>query len=124
MKPLAALINTEKAKILHDLFPGEIPGFIEFATGMSEVIQEDEAAQREKWGNHFLSFDLWLTLAGEAAQRIKRYGNKLHNSSALFADQLFDGYLAAFMVHCLTVYTKNRQHPNEKFSIAVDLLFA
>lgn len=123
MKPLNELSNTERAMLLHQLFPEAIPAFLDFATGMSQTIREDEAGQRANWTMEIVSFDFWLTLADTAGKQINKYGRQLHNSSKVFAEQLFDGYLAMYMVHCLTVYTTVRQHPNRKFTLAVDLLF-
>jgi len=123
MKTIDRLTNVEKAKLLHQLFPAEIPAFLEFAEGMCSGIREDEQNQREKWDFGLFTFDFWLTLIGQAEKKIEQYGMKLHKSSGLFADQLFDGYLAMYMVHCLTVYTTARVHPNGRFTKAVDLLF-
>jgi len=123
MKSLKELNNVERGKLLHDLFPTEIPAFLEFANGMCQTIQEQKDAQRGQWNNLMFSFDLWLSLVKQTEQCIKRYKTKLHNSSRLFADQLFDGYSAIFLAHCLSVYTTIQQHPNRKFALAVDLLF-
>ncbi|MBW7891981.1 MAG: hypothetical protein H3C48_13370 [Chitinophagaceae bacterium] len=123
MKPLAELINVEKARLLHQLFPGEIPAFLQYVQGVGASVLEHETEQRQTWDNGLFSFDFWLSLIREADSKIKRYGKRLHTGSKLFADQLFDGYLAFYMVHCLMLYTQTRQHPNRKFAIAVDLLF-
>lgn len=108
---------------MHQLFPSEIPDLVKFVSGMCATIQEEEQAQRAKWDNGLFDFDFWLFLVSDAEKRIKQYGVKLHRSSGLFADQLFDGYGAIYMVHCLNLYTTIRQHPNRKFSLAVELLF-
>jgi len=123
MKPLEQLINVEKANLLHQLFPSEIPALLQFVQGMCETITEHETQQRENWNNGLFSFKFWLSLVNETERLIKKHGNKLHHSSRLFSDQLFDGYLAAYMTHCLVIYTTQRVHPNAKFSKAVDLLF-
>ena len=123
MKMINSLTNVDKAKLLHELFPNDIPAFLEFTKGMCTSIKEDEQAQRDKWELGLFGFDFWLTLINEAERKIRQYGNKLEKSSKLFSDQLFEGYLAIYMHHCLTVYTTVRQHPNRKFVMAVDLLF-
>ena len=124
MKPLGSLTNVEKAKLLHGLFPAEIAGVLQFVSGMSHTIAEEQEQQRLNWGdNQLFAFDFWLTLAQQAEQTIKRYGRQLEKSSSLFADQLFDGYNAIYMVHCLVVYTTVRQHTNGKFTTVIDLLF-
>ncbi|WP_423147034.1 hypothetical protein [Rubrolithibacter danxiaensis] len=123
MKPLNNLTNIEKAKLLHDLFPEEIPSLLAFVCNMSITVKEQEQQHRERWENGLFGFDFWLSLLTEVDSKINKYANKLNNRSLLFAEQLFNGYLAMYMVHCLTVYTTNRQHTNKKFTQAVDLLF-
>lgn len=115
--------NVEKAKLLHELLPAEIPAFLQFTEGMCHTIREEEATQRANWQDGFLSFDFWLQLIGQTEKTIEKYGMQLHKNSRLFADQLFEGYMALFLVHCLTVYTTIKKLPNRKFSAAVDLLF-
>jgi len=123
MKALAALNNVEKAKLLHSLFPDEIPGIIQFTNNMCATIKENETQQREHWKNGLFGFDFWLSLLRSVETNIGKYGNKLEKSSGLFADQLFDGYNAMFTVHCLLVYTTQSKLPNTKLAKAVDLLF-
>ena len=124
MKTIGQLTNAEKAKLLHELFPAEMPDFIRYAAGICSSIKEDEQTHRAKWDNGLFDFDFWLSLANDTEKKIKQYGNKLNNNSRLFSDQLFEGYAAIFMAHCLIVYTTTRQHPNKKFTLAVELLFA
>jgi hypothetical protein len=54
---------------------------------------------------------------------LEKYDVKLHKNSGLFANQLFEGYLACFTLHCIVIYTTIRKHDEEKFVKAVDLLF-
>jgi len=123
MKTIDSLTNVEKAKLLHQLFPSAIPALLEFVQGMGDGIREDEQKQRELWEHGLFGFDFWLTLIADADRKIKKYGRQLEKSSSLFSDQLFDGYLALYLVHCLMIYTTMRVHPNPKFTKAVDLLF-
>ncbi len=123
MKPLENLINVEKAKLLHELFPKEIPALLAYTGSMCLTIQEEEQLLRSKWDNGLFTVDAWLSFVKEVGNKINRYGQRLHTQSRLFADQLFDGYLALYMVHCLTLYTTLRKHDNPKFTLAIDLLF-
>ncbi|OJW80313.1 MAG: hypothetical protein BGO69_05645 [Bacteroidetes bacterium 46-16] len=123
MKPLENLINVEKARLLHELFPQEIPALLEYVNGMCLTIQEDEQSTRNQWENGLLTVESWLSFVEEIRNKIERYGKRMHKQSRLFADQLFDGYVAIYMVHCMTLYTTIRNHPNHKFSLAIDLLF-
>lgn len=123
MKPIEDLTNVDKAKILFQLFPKEMPALIEFITSMCITIKEDEQVNRSKWDNGFMDFDYYLSLIGLVQDKIARYGKKLHSSYHLFGDQLFDGMLAIFANHCIRVYVTTRQHPNKRFITAIDLLY-
>lgn len=123
MKPLENLINVEKARLLHELFPQEIPALLEYVSNMCLTIQEDEQLTRTQWENGLMTVEAWLSFVEEVGNKISRYGKRLHAQSRLFADQLFDGYAALYMVHCMTLYTTLRKHPNRKFALAIDLLF-
>ena len=123
MKALNQFSNIEKAKLLHQLFPTEMPGLIDFTQGMCEAVKENQDLNRAKWNNGLFSFDYWLSLAGNVHVATEKYGVRLHKNSNLFADQLFDGYLACFTIHCIVTYIAVRQHENSKFVKAVDLFF-
>ncbi len=123
MKPLEELLNTEKGRLLFDLFPQEIPAVLQYVNNLSLTIIEEKEIIRTHWQEGLISFDLWLDLAVQAEHIINKYGRQLEQSSSLFSDQLFDSYLAAFMVHCLIQFTTISKHPNRKFCLAVDLLF-
>lgn len=124
MKPLNNLNNAEKAKLLHELFPDEIPAILTFVKNLSITIEEEKEVLNSKWDNQLFSFSFWLSLAKDAEKKIDQYGTKLHKSSNLFADQLFDGYAALYLVHCLIQLTSQREHQNKKLVKAVELLFA
>lgn len=123
MKPLNSLTNIDKGKLLHQLFPDEIPALLVFVHNMTITIKEQEKIHGEHCENELFSFDFWLSLLTEVDKKINRYGGRLNKNPGLFADELFNGYLAIYLVHCLTVYTTSRQHPNIKFTKAVELLF-
>lgn len=123
MKPLNNLNNVERAKLLHELFPEDIPAVLEFVKSLSVTIEEEREMLNSKWDNQLFSFDFWLSLAKDAKKKIDQYGVKLHKSSRLFADQLFDGYTALYLAHCLIQLTSQQEHQNKKFTKAVDLLF-
>lgn len=123
MKALANLNNVEKAQLLHNLFPQEIPAVLQFISSCAKTLIEEQEQQRPHWDGALFGFDFWLSLAQHAEKVISEYDRKLQKSSRLFADELFGGYNAAFAVHCLTIYTTVRQHTNSKFTLATDLLF-
>ncbi len=123
MKPLEDLANTEKARLLHELFPQEIPALLTFTYNMCLTQLEDEQAVRSQWQNGLLTVDAWLSFIRAARDRIDKYDKRLQMQSELFAGQLFEGFIALYMLHCLDLYTTVRKHPNPKFVLAVDLLF-
>lgn len=123
MKPLEDLTNVEKARLLHELFPGEIPALLSYTNSLCITIREEEQLLRSQWDNGLFTVDAWLSFIKDVGSRIDWYGGRLYTQSHLFADQLFDGYLALYMVHSLTLYTTTRQHDNRKFVQAIDLLF-
>lgn len=123
MKPLINLNSVERAKLLHDLFPDEIPAILEYVKSLSITIAEEREMLNSRWDNQLFSFAFWLSLAKDAENKIDRYGVKLHKSSRLFADQLFDGYAALYLAHCLIKLTYQQENQNKKFVKAVELLF-
>lgn len=123
MKTFQELKSTDKAKLLHQLFPQEIPVILEFIKGMCAAIKEDEDRNRKNWDNAFITFDFWLELIEQAESVLSVYGTRLHTSGGLFAQHLFDGYISAFSIHCITIFIHVRQHHDQKFVKAADLLF-
>jgi len=123
MKPLENLITVEKTRLLHELFPQEIPALIEYTNNMCLTIQENEQAKHNQWDSGLITVEAWLSFVEEVRNKIGKYGERLHTQSRLFADQLFDGYTALYMVHCMLLYTTTRKHSNHKFVLAIDLLF-
>nr|WP_288813122.1 hypothetical protein [uncultured Sphingobacterium sp.] len=123
MKPLENLTNTERARMLHQLFPHEIPALIEFTEGVCLAIIQEEKRHRANWDNGLFTFDYWLSLLVQVGQNIGVYGKAMGKRSALFAEHLFSGHLAMVMAHAMYLYTTTRQHPNRKFTLAIDLLF-
>lgn len=123
MKPLDRLNNLEKAALLHQLFPNEIPALVDFIQGMCISIKEDEEMNRKIWELGLMTFDDWLSLLNQVETAIEQYGKKLYKNHRLFTDQLFDGLLAIYTIHCITIYVTTKQHPNPKFTMAIELLF-
>ncbi|MFB9840877.1 hypothetical protein [Mucilaginibacter ginsenosidivorans] len=123
MKPIDELSNTEKAKLLFQLFPNEIPAFIDFLSAMCETMLENQEQEKAAWTYGFITFDFWRSLIVQAQQHITKYGAGLKLNERLFSEVLFEGYAAMFTVHCLIIATTVKKHPNKKFSQTIDLLF-
>lgn len=123
MKPIDKLNNMERAKLLHQFFPQEIPELIVFTLSMSETIEEDKARIMERWKHLGMSANILLQLSASVRGSILKYGDELSVSSMLFAKELFLGYRAHFMIYCLEQFTVTRQHPNKRFAQQVAVFF-
>jgi hypothetical protein len=123
MQPLRALNNVQKARLLHALLMHEIPSFLTYSQQLCAYMRENPDEVRRVWVNQLFGVDFWLSLAEEADRKIKQYGRQLEKSSSVFSDQLFDGYGALFLNHCLLTYTEQGKHSDPKFKTAVDLFF-
>jgi len=123
MKTLREMTNLDKAVLLHTLFPEAMPKLIDFIAEFSAAIREDQERNRKHWDGGFMSFDYWLSLIVQVEVKIKRYGPRLTTSSKVFSDQLFENYLALYTNHAISTYVKVIEHPNPKFTMAVELIF-
>lgn len=122
MKPLEQLINVEKGKLLHELFPGEVPALLQYLKEMCSLINTDKDTIQAHWTNGLLTADFWFNLSSNVDLIIDKYGTKLEKSSRLFADQLFDGYTAIYTIECIVKYAGSKP-ANKKFMNAVAMLF-
>ncbi|MBB6107736.1 hypothetical protein SAMN05421821_101348 [Mucilaginibacter lappiensis] len=123
MQTLDKLNNVQKAKLLHALLISEMPGFLAYVQQLSAYMRVNPEEVRKVWKDQLFGVDFWFQLSEDTARKIKRYGKQLEKSSSLFADQLFDGYGALFLHHCLTTYTGQGKHSDPKFKMAVDFFF-
>jgi hypothetical protein len=123
MKSLELLCNTERARLLFDLFPHEIIPFVSFTKSVSETICNDPDYVKQQWEDQLLTLECWLRLAGHARTTIERYKTRFAGSSRLVSDQLFDGYDALFAVHCLHGYAASEECRSENFKAAVTMFF-
>lgn len=122
MKALTKLTNTEKAKLLHELFPDEIPLLLEHLKKVCSDFQTHKEAYALNWDNGFMPFDYWLGLSEQTAELLKKHGHSMLRSSRVFSDQLFYTYTALF-VNDRIVKFADHICDNEKFKQAVKLLY-
>jgi hypothetical protein len=123
MKRLEQLNNVERAKIVFELFPAEISGFLEFMDAITDNLMRDPDQLKQQWENQFFQFGFWMELAADAQRRLKKYTHQLSQRSRLFADQLFDGYLGLYSAHCLHQYSMHGKPENPRFLHAIELFF-
>lgn len=123
MKPLMHLNLRERAQLLRDLFPEEMPKLVSYIDGMCAAILEDQDRNRASWSDDLMSFDDWLNLAAEIRAIIKKHGRLLSKRHSLFATELFGWTQGLLSVHCLMVYVTTQQLPNAKFKAMIEILF-
>ena len=122
MKPLNELTSPEKAKLIHELFPSEIPDLIQFIQEVCNTIQREKDIIKLEWDNQLLTAEFWFDLADKVTSIINRYGNKLGKSSRLFAGQFFTESVVILIVDAMVKYGTAKSN-NPKFIKAVELLF-
>ncbi|RQO75777.1 hypothetical protein DBR43_03650 [Pedobacter sp. KBW06] len=122
MKALQDLTNTEKARLLYDLFPAEIPLFLDDLTKVCEDLKVRKEAYLKEWECSFINFDYWFSLAENTADILKRQTFNMKKSSKVFSDQLFFMDTSFFVNDRIAKYA-DRRSKNEKFKIAVNLLY-
>ena len=123
MKSLQLLCNTQRARLLFDLFPHEIIPFVNFTKSVSDTICSDPDYVKQQWEEQLLTLEFWLKLARDARATIERYKARFSSNSRLVSDQLFDGYDALFVVHCLHQYAASEDCRSESFKAAVTMFF-
>jgi len=123
MASLKELNNIQRARLLHQLFPEEIPGVLNFIAETCMVINNHPQIIRANWKNEQFTVELWLVLALDVECLIKRHGKNLEIQAIIFAEQLFSGILSVFLIHCLMQYAICNKSVDPKFSTAIDLFF-
>jgi hypothetical protein len=123
MKPLNKLSNVERAKLLFELFPEEMPKFRSFMIELTEAIITDPAKLKSKAIDQIHTTEFWQELVNTAQRRLGQYGKRLAKRSRLFSEQFFDGYDSIYAAYCLHQYIIKDEGLNRKFRNAVLLFF-
>ncbi len=122
MKNLNTLTGSEKARLLHELFPNEIPALLENIISFCEYFKINQEEYRKSWNSGFMSFDYWLSLSEETAGLLKKYTHSMVKSSRVFSDQLYFTYTSLFVTDRIIKYAE-KVSTDEKFKQAVILFF-
>jgi len=122
MKALQNFENIDKLKLLHDLFPQEIPILLDGIVEFCKEFKENNEAHAENWNDGFMPIGYWLSLSDETEKLIKKYRFNMLRSSRVFADQLSFTYAVLFVNDRIIKHADNIS-PNVKFKLAVELLF-
>jgi hypothetical protein len=122
MKALNTLTGSEKARLLHELFPQEMPELLDNIERFCRDFKAEKEFYREKWSSGFMSFDYWQSLSEETAGLVKKHKHSMLKSSRVFSDQLFFSYTSLFVTDRIIKYAE-QYSKEEKFKQAVALLF-
>jgi len=122
MKTTQNLTNAEKAKLLHELFPDELPLFLEFLNRVCADFEENKEEHAKHWNNAFLPFHFWLHLSNETARILEKYRFHLARYSRPFSEKLFSTYTSLFVNDQIVKYA-DHSSDNDNFKIVVNLLY-
>lgn len=122
LKPLKDMINSDKARLLHELFPDEMPKLLAHITKVCSDFEEHKEEYTKNWNDGFVPFNYWLSLSQETAKIIKQHGLTIAKSSRVFSDQLFYTYTFLFVNDRIIRYAEQVSE-DEKFKQAVIMLY-
>lgn len=122
MYPIQSLTNVHKAKLLHQLFPNEIPEFLEFTKLMAKMTAEQREQLDEGWSNPIFPLATWIAYAEQASRTIVKRQKSLCSSASVFSALLFSDLTACFMNHCILEYISHSDC-GEKFKLVVKALY-
>jgi hypothetical protein len=124
MKPLNNCNNTDKGKLLHELFPDEIPQLLDHIREVCIDLKANREAYQSTWDFGLMTFDTWLSLAEKAEVLINKHRTNMIKSSKIFSEQLFHSYdYMVLFVNDRIVKYADKMSDKSKFKKAVDLLF-
>jgi hypothetical protein len=124
MKKLINLTNVEKGKLLHELFPDEIPNLLDHIKEVCIDLNANREAYQSTWNFGLMTFDTWLSLAEKAETIIGKHRAPMIKSSKSFSEQLFHSYdYMVLFVNDRIVKYADKMDDKSKFKKAVDLLF-
>ncbi|NQX42315.1 hypothetical protein SAMN05421820_11135 [Pedobacter steynii] len=122
MKPLLKLNTKEKAKLLHLLFPNEIPEFLNHLQKFCTQLHERQEGYEKLWNPRLMHFERWRVTSGYILQLLENKRPKLESSSEAFASHLFFLDYATITVNQLSKYAETGCY-NQRFKLAVPMFF-
>lgn len=109
MKPFKQMNLVEKAKLLSDLFPEEVPDMICFIEKQTVHFLENEAQIRSNWQSALITSEDWFGLVRDTEKRLKQRYRQLFVTQKWFSNQLFNGYKALFPIYCMVEYANSTE---------------
>lgn len=122
MKPLDTLNNSEKARLIADLFPNEINLFLDDLKAFCIDFRERKEEFARNYSTGMVPFDYWQHLSAETDALLNRHMNSMKRSSKVFADQLYFSQTSLFVNDRIIKYAQ-RISQNEKFKTAIKLFY-
>ena len=122
MKPLLKLNTKEKAKLLHALFPHEIPEFLNYLQKFCKHLHERQEGYEKLWDARLMHFERWRATSGYILQLLESKRPKLESSAEAFSNHLFFLDYATISVNQLTRYAETECY-NQRFKLAVPMFF-
>src|SRR5450432_3762363 len=121
MQPLINLTNADRAKLLFQLFPGEIPAFIVFEKIYAEILIRDQKQIEKEWKNDKgpFTFEFWLSMAQDAIKTIEENDTEIATRSSRFSFLLFEGFNCFFTMDSLRQFARSGKCTNPKFIKAI-----
>ncbi len=123
MKPLLKLNTKEKAKLLHALFPNEIPYFLNHLQKFCTQLHERQEGYEKLWNARLMHFERWRVTSGYILQLLESKRSKLESSSEAFSNHLFFLDYATITLNQLTKYAETECY-NQRFKLAVPMFFS
>ena len=123
MKSYKNLSPIEKSVLLHELFPEEIAGFLNYSYGLADIILTNPGRIIGYSSDLLHSTGFWKTIVDEVKNTIKTFKNPLIEDPAKFSQLLFGNSQFIFSSYCLHQYTISGKCLNNKFVLAIQLLF-
>jgi hypothetical protein len=122
MKPLNTLNNSEKGRLLADLFPSEIVLFLDDLKAFCTDFRECREYYASNWNAAIVPIEYWQHLAAETEALLNRHIIGMRRSSKVFSDQLYFSDTAIFVNDRIIKYAE-RKSQNDKFKIAITLFY-
>jgi hypothetical protein len=95
----------EKARLLHELFPKEMPLLLRDIQQYCRDVEENQLEYLGEWKQGAETFNHWLLMCQETAHTIAQLWFELQKSPIVFCEQLFY-YTGPFVKDRILAYSK------------------
>ena len=123
MRIIKSLCIEDRASLLHNLHPEEIPKLVAFSIKAAEQVLSQAKECKSKSENLLHSTPFWYSLVMDIKEILKSSYNLLVTDSREFGKQLFEGTKFLFAFYCLHHYIIEGRCINKRFITATELLF-